>query len=222
MKSLSDIEHELSKVGIRIRFWGRPELKELANILTDDEHITTAATGRYQGGFALIVTTNHRLLLVDKKLWFMSLEDTRFDMITEVDYSARVFDATISVRTINKVLTFTAMNKVQLRNLARYLQARIMELRQIMLQQSQMPPSQTANYSENSYRPQQNFQYQPAIQFQQAYTAYQKTPPQVLSQTPSVQSYASNIHYTPPSRLRRMGAFPTASFTVTNQRYMTH
>jgi len=106
MKSIGDIDRELQKLGIRIRFWGRPEVKELAHILTDDEFITTAATGRYQGGFALIVTTNHRLLLVDKKMWFMSLEDLRFDMITEVDYAARVFDATVSGNTINKVLPF--------------------------------------------------------------------------------------------------------------------
>src|SRR6185295_7515952 len=101
--------------------------------------ITNAANGRYKSGFAMIVSTNHRLLLIDKKLWFMSLEDVRFDMITEVDYAARIFDATISVRTVNKVLHFTSIHQHQLRALTKYLQERIMEIRQMMMQQADAP-----------------------------------------------------------------------------------
>ncbi len=229
MKSVSDIERELRMLGIHIRFWGKPEVKELAHILTDEEHLTTAATGRYQGGFALIVTTNHRLLLIDKKMWFMSLEDTRFDMITEVDYSARLFDATINVRTINKVLTFTSMNQAHLRNLSRYLQERIMELRQMMMQQAQVPPAQAASHPDVPVEAQNFYQQQPQVQFQpqpsQTYVSQSSPLQEPIAPAPIQPAQAptpvTNAGYTRPGRLRRMGAFPTASFTMTSQRYIT-
>lgn len=201
MKSLSEVEFELSKLGIHNRFWGRPEVKELTRILTDDEVITQAANGRYHGGFAMLVTTNHRLLLVDKKLWFMSLEDVRFDMITEVDFSARILDATMSIRTINKVLQFTAINQGRLRRLTHYLQERILELRQMSIQQAQ---------AANQPAPVQYIMVpQPPVPVQQ--------PPAVA---PTDQPVVANNNYTRPGRLRRVGSFPTASFTMSQQRYV--
>lgn len=219
MKTLNEIELELSKLGIRNRIFGKPEVRELVNILTDEETITNAANGRYQGGLALIVTTNHRLLLIDKKLWFMSLEDVRFDMITEVDFAARVFDATISVRTINKVLRFTSMHQKNLRDLTRYLQDRILELRQMMIQQAQSPSQ--------ALPPQYADQQQPIMPTPMQYTTL-APPPQQQFQEPPVapqatsltQDYVTNTAYIRPNRLRRVGAFPTASFTTTHQRYV--
>ncbi len=225
MRKLGEIELELSKLGIRNRVWGKPEVKELVNILTDDEHIIQAANGRYQGGFALIVATNHRLLLIDKKLWFMSIEDVRFDMITELDFAARVLDATISVRTINKVLRFTSMKQRNLRDLIKYLQDRILEIRHIMMQQAQAPDQAVD----------QPLIYQNPAQFEA--TPVQATPvePQPLpapieqalpsqiatnTQAPdTLQTFGTNINYNRPSRLRRMGSFPTASLTTQNQRF---
>lgn len=130
MKSLSAIELQLSRLGIHNRFWGRSEIKELGGILADDEVITCAVNGRYEGGFCLLLTTDRRLLLIDKKVWFLNMQDVRFDMISEVDYCARLLDATLSVRTINKVLRFTSVRQNLLRQLTAYLQERLMELRQ--------------------------------------------------------------------------------------------
>ncbi|MGZ6005382.1 MAG: PH domain-containing protein [Candidatus Saccharimonadales bacterium] len=209
MKSLSEVELELSRLGIRNRFFGKPEVRELVHILTDDEVITTAANGRYQGGFAMILTTNHRLLLVDKKLWFMSLEDIRFDMITEVDFAARVFDATVSIRTINKVLRFTSIRQKRLRDLTTYLQKTIMEIRQMSMQQQQPPQVYVQQAPQSQPASEPAIQYSPAIQ----------QPPQpVASQN---QFYVHPVHYSRPTRLRRVGAFPTASLTMQRQRYVT-
>jgi len=212
MKSFSEIEIELRKLGVRNQFWCKPEIKELVHVLTDEETITNAANGRYQGGFALIVITNHRLLLIDKKLWSMTMEDVRFDMITEVDYTSRLFDATISVRTINKVLRFTSIHQKQLRGLTKYLQGRILELRQMMMQQAGSSQAQT----------------QPAAQMPVQFTMVPQPPVLAVSQPqetnqpePAQQLYTAQIKYTRPNRLRRMGAIPAASFTMQHQRYLT-
>ena len=224
MRGLHEVEYELKKAGLHSQFWCKPEIKELVHILTDDETITKAVNGRYKGGFALIVTTSHRLLLIDKKLWFMSLEDTRFDMITEVDYAARVFDATISVRTVSKVLHFTSIHQRQLRDLTKYLQEKIMELRQMMIQQSEAPPQ---------YQPELQTQPMPAVPLTvntaattpQIPSVQQQPQPTAIAQpTPAApiqaQLYGQPV-YSRPTRLRRMGALPTASLTMQNQRYLT-
>lgn len=195
MKSLREVELELSKVGVRNQFWCKPEIKELAHLLTDNENIENAVNGRYQGGFALIVITNHRILLVDKKMWFMSIEDLRFEMVTEVDFAARLLDATISIRTINKVLHFSSFHQRLLRDFTQKLQKIILESRQMNMQQ-QSPAQQFVQY---------------AVPFQPIQQPDPVQPAQFYSQP------ATN--YTRPTRLRRVGSFPTASLTVHQQNY---
>lgn len=130
MVSLQSIEDQLAKLGINLRFWGRPEVRELQHVLVQNEKIIGAVNGRYEGGFALLVVTDQRVLLIDKKPWFITVEDLRFDMISEVDYNGRLIDATIVIFTLNKTLRFTALKQKQLRAMTSYIQERIMDIRQ--------------------------------------------------------------------------------------------
>jgi hypothetical protein len=141
MVSLQYIEEQLKRVGCNFRFWGRPEVRELANILMPDEIIAGCTNGRYEGGFALLCVTNMRLLLVDRKPMFLTLEDIRFDMIAEIDYSARLLDCSLCVVTPSRTLLFRAWNAPRLRNILNYTQQRVMEIRQPhLMQQFQVSP----------------------------------------------------------------------------------
>ena len=119
----------LKRVGMYNRYWGQPEIRELAEVLMPDELIIGAVNGRYEGGFAMLVATDRRLLLIDKKMMFLNLEDIRYDMIAKVDYSARLLDATTVVHTLNDVLRFRTMRQHGLRRLTGFMQQRVMELR---------------------------------------------------------------------------------------------
>jgi len=146
MVSMKYIEDQLKRVGCNFRFWGRPEIRELANILLPDEIIAGCTNGRYEGGFALLCVTNLRLLLVDRKPMFLTLEDIRFDMIAEIDFSARLLDSTIRVITPNRTLLFNAWSANRLRKILNYTQQRVVEIRQPHLtQQFQMPPKHQAS-----------------------------------------------------------------------------
>lgn len=135
MVSLSQVEDQLKRVGCNFRFWGRPEIRELANILAPGEEIAQIVNGQYEGGFAMLAVTNHRLLLIDKKPLFLSVEDIRFDMIAEIDYSARLLNATVRVVTASRTLSFTSWSLTRLRTLLNYTQQRIIDLRQPYLTQ---------------------------------------------------------------------------------------
>lgn len=139
MVSLDYVEDQLKKVGCNFRFWCRPEIKELRNILVPGEVIAQAVVGRYENGYALLVATNHRLLLIDKKPMFLTLEDLRFDMISEIDYSAQVFVGTVRIMTPNRKLVFSAWNQARLRNVMNYTQQRVTEIRQHYIQQQFQP-----------------------------------------------------------------------------------
>jgi hypothetical protein len=139
MVTLTQVEDQLKKIGCNFRFWGRPEIRELCDILLPTENIAMCVNGRYEGGWALLVVTDHRLLLIDKKPMFLTLEDIRFDMISEIDYSARLLEATVHIITPNRKLTFSSPSAGRLRKLLNYTQSRVMEIRQhFMAQQLQI------------------------------------------------------------------------------------
>lgn len=123
MVSKKSVEKQLKKIKFNYNAWGRGEANELHNILLPEEEVFECVNGVYDGGFALLVGTNVRLLLVDKKpLNFLTVEDLRFDMINEIDYSHRLFGARISVSTGAKNLKFMSYNQARLRKLIGHVQ----------------------------------------------------------------------------------------------------
>jgi hypothetical protein len=122
---------------IRFKQLGRSELKELAYVLLPGETLKHCVNGTYDGGFALLAATDQRVLLVDKKPLYLTLEDIRFDMIVEIDFNHRLLNANVFICTPNKSLRFVAYNHARLRALFHFVQTRVAEIRQhyTMLQQ---------------------------------------------------------------------------------------
>lgn len=201
MKLQNKVELEIRQLGIKNRFWGRPEIRELQHILSEDEVITNAVNGHYEGGFALLLSTDQRLLLVDKKLWFLSMEDIRYDMISEVDYCARLLDSTISVVTLNKILRFTAIRKKNLRSLTTYIQDKITVLR------SSREPMQAPSQQLTTQQP--NLSIQPIQAPNQPIVA---SPALILpEEQPLIQTEAPRSIPIPMRPFRRIGAYPVTA-----------
>ena len=141
------IEARLGKLGFRASRWFRAEINELQHILMNDEEIISLACGRYFGSFALVVATDQRLLIIDKRVFFMTIEDIRYDMISEIDFNfQQMYSANLTVYTMNKTHKFSSVKyKRQLRELATFTQRRVWELRQ--MQPSADTPSAQAQTS---------------------------------------------------------------------------
>lgn len=138
MVTLAAIDEQLKQAGCQIRAWGRAEVRELCDILLPGETIAAAVNGQYEAGFGMMVATDFRVLLVDKKPKYLTLKDVRFDMITELDFAARMMDSTIRVFTPNREIRFTSFNSARLRKLYRHTQHKVMEIRHhFMMQQFQ-------------------------------------------------------------------------------------
>jgi len=109
----------------------------------NDEKIIALACGRYFGSFALLVATDQRLLLIDKRVFFMTIEDSRYDMISEIDFNMQMYAANLTIYTMNKTHKFTSVKyKKQLRDLTTYVQRRVWEFRQAQpsADQPALPP----------------------------------------------------------------------------------
>lgn len=130
MVHIQEVEKQLKRIGCNFKFWGRAEIKELSNILMPGEEITQCTNGHYEGGFAMLAATTQRLLLIDRKPMFLTIEAISYDMIAKVGFSHRLLDATIRIFTLNKALVFTTWNHRRLHTILHYTQHRVTETRQ--------------------------------------------------------------------------------------------
>lgn len=123
------VDKQLQEIGAVARFLGRPELRELPRILFEGEIIRHLTIGRYEGGWATLCATDRRVLLVDKKPFYLTIEDIRYDMISDVQYNHRLIDATVRLGTVHKTVSFLGYNHDKLRALTNYIQEQVMHVR---------------------------------------------------------------------------------------------
>src|SRR5580704_1396363 len=116
MVSQKSVQEQLNRIGFNYhRMLNQTEIRELPRILLPDEEIYECVNGYYEAGMALLIATNVRVLLVDKKpLKYLNVEDLRFDMINQLDYSHRMMGAQISISAGNKILKFRSYNQQRL------------------------------------------------------------------------------------------------------------
>ncbi len=129
MVSAQEVRKQLRRVGADYHFWGAPELRELPKILFENEHIQHVINGHYTGGFATLCATDIRVLLIDKKPLFLTLEDVRYDMVSDVMFNHRFVNASLILGTVHNSISFIGFNKSKLRDMTNYIQQRVMEFR---------------------------------------------------------------------------------------------
>ena len=130
MVSMREVEEQLQHVGCNFKMWGRAEIRELSNVLMPDEKIAQAVNGTYEGGFALLCVTSYRVLLIDRKPMLLTIEDIRYDMMSEVDFHNRLLGATVRIFTPMRNMVFNSWSGPRLRKCVNYIQQRVMEIRQ--------------------------------------------------------------------------------------------
>jgi hypothetical protein len=71
------------------------------------------------------VATDRRILLVDKKPFYLTIEDIRYDMVSDVQYDHRLLDATVRLGTMHKTVNFLSYSREKLRKLTTYAQEQV-------------------------------------------------------------------------------------------------
>ena len=112
------IQAQLQRLSDVSRLLGRKEIKELPNILWDDEEVQDVVQGFYSGGNGILVATDRRLVFVDKGMIYgFKVEDFPHDKISSLQYETGLMFGTITI--------FASGNKAVIANIQPKLQARV-------------------------------------------------------------------------------------------------
>jgi hypothetical protein len=192
MVSQKSVMKQLKKLNFNPTGWGRGEVLELHHILLPDEQIYELVNGMYENGFALLVATDIRVLLIDKKpLNYLTVEDLRFDMINEIDYSHRLMGAQISITTGSRNLRFRSYNQQRLRKLIGHVQDCMAESkrRQSTHQEGQVQHLEKINQQLQEYLIAQQQYQQQVHQMQQAGKSAEQTMPEPVKPNPELSDF---------------------------------
>jgi hypothetical protein len=124
--SEKDVVQMINRLPLGGKFVGRREVKELPNILWDDEQVVDLVQGFYNNGTGILVATQKRLLFVDKgMLGGLKVEDFPLDKISSLQYSTGFLLGEITVFTSGNKAVIKNVDKGQTRTFAEGVRARI-------------------------------------------------------------------------------------------------
>jgi len=125
MVAKKSIDVQLQQIDNKLRVFGRTELKQLRRILNPGETIGQCVYGFYQGGSGLLVATDKRVLLIDKRPFYLYVEDHSYDSVSRVDFVSRMLQGVLYFETDSKLIIFKSVSDAKLSKLEIYVQGRI-------------------------------------------------------------------------------------------------
>jgi hypothetical protein len=127
IRQLTDMKHDLKALGADEFDLMLPETHALLDIVHGDETIIGIVYGRYKqnnaehaSGRGVLVATDRRILLVDKKPMFLKCDELSYNVVSGVSYSkagSRTGD--ISIRTYNSKCAGLFVEAIETRCLSR-------------------------------------------------------------------------------------------------------
>lgn len=126
MPTLDEIHQQLKNLDDVSKFFGKKEIKELPNILWEDEKLEKLVQGFYTKGNGVLVATNKRLIFIDKGLLYgVRVEDFPYDKISSIQYSTGMVLGKITIFTSGNNAVIEQIDKSQVKIFAEYVRARI-------------------------------------------------------------------------------------------------
>lgn len=120
MVAQRSLKSQLSRLRLHFWFFGRSEINELRKILEPSEVIRHCARGYYDGGSGILVATNKRLMLIDKRPFYLNLEEMKYELIRDVRFDQKFLQATLMIRTNAKNLMFRSVSDARLRQMQQF------------------------------------------------------------------------------------------------------
>lgn len=123
-------------------FFGRKEIKELPNILADNEIIDNIIQGTYNNGQGILVSTDRRLVFVDKGLLFgLKVEDFPLDKISSIQYETGIMWGKVKIHTTSNVASIEQVDKAAARKFGEFVRDKLSRPKETVAVQ---PQPQTA------------------------------------------------------------------------------
>jgi hypothetical protein len=125
MVAKKSLINQLKGIGYKFRFIGRTEIEELRQLLDPGEQVIQCVYGYYQGGSGLLVATDKRLLLIDKRPFYLYVENHGYESVTHIDFMARMMQGVLYFQAGLKKFVFKSVSDARLARLCHYVQEKI-------------------------------------------------------------------------------------------------
>lgn len=131
MPTLEEVKNQILHLDGASKFLAYKEIKELPNILWEDEIIEKIVQGLYETKQGVLVATNKRLIFVDKGLIYgLHVEDFPYNKITSIQYKTGLILGEIAIFAAGNRADIRNIVKRQARNFCDYVRARMTEIKE--------------------------------------------------------------------------------------------
>lgn len=113
---LDEIKEELEKLDINPTFFARKEIRELPDVLSEDERIVYLVEGRNKTTkhHIILVATDRRLIFVDKEFMYgLNVEDFSYDKVSSIQYEASLMLASIDIHVSDSTVEIDGVGKYE-------------------------------------------------------------------------------------------------------------
>ncbi len=129
MANTLEVRKQLHLAGFRNNYWGWSAIKQLPMILESDEMIERVVTGMYADGHAVVLATNKRILILDKKPMSFRAEDIHYEMVSEVEHYIGPMAAKLRIHCLSKSFEFTSLKADTVRMFAIHVDKKVNQTR---------------------------------------------------------------------------------------------
>lgn len=131
MPTLEEVQDQISHLSTAGKLLGHKEIKELPNILWEDEKIEKIVQGLYEKKNGILVATNKRLIFIDKGLIYgLTVEDFPYDKISSIQYKTGLIFGELTIFASGNKADIQQVEKKQVKDFCDYVRARITEAKE--------------------------------------------------------------------------------------------
>ncbi len=130
---LNEIKEQIKNLNLSnaSQFLGRKEINELPQILAVNENVNNIVQGTYNNGSGILVSTNRRLIFIDKGLLYgLKVEDFPHDKISSIQYETGLLLAKIKIHTSGNIALIDNVEKSSARQFSEFVRDYISQPKQ--------------------------------------------------------------------------------------------
>ena len=126
MTSYEEVKKQILDAGLNLKNLPEKEVKAMKDILWEDEIIEDAIRGLYKSKNGMLVSTNKRLVFVEKgTLWGLKVEDFPYDKISSIQYDLGMIAGEITIFSSGNKAKIDMVIKSECARFAEHVRARI-------------------------------------------------------------------------------------------------
>ncbi|UTN06291.1 PH domain-containing protein [Flavobacterium bizetiae] len=129
---LDEIKEQILKLTNGSIYLGKREINELPEILARTEVIDNIAQGTYNNGQGILISTNRRLIFIDKGILYgLKVEDFPLDKITSIQYETGLLLGGIKIYTSGNIAKIENVEKSIARSFAEFVRDKLSQDKEV-------------------------------------------------------------------------------------------